>query len=295
MVKCCRWDFELHVSECAARDNKIMLKTGVMNDEDLLEGEDKSSKFKARIHDFYMKVRCAGCGTFGAHASRKCNGTWIVKLVVGHFAGCKGGNNTGSRVLAQHKAGITSGMIATRPPRGSNPHHRSLSFEAGHFVRIVAEVLHDDLDLKKRGHSTASVKALMGIFSKFVHQPITIEFAKRARTITLDKMYGNASTDITLMPSIERELTECGYIVEVQYKHKPDMIAISLGAQEVRIRVKSFSVYLVDLTYCINACDISVGTVQRNAQAPWALGPGRHTLGASLECPSRWRFVFVFS
>ena len=53
----------------------------VMNDEDLLEGEDKSSKFKARIHDFYMKVRCAGCGTFGAHASRKCNGTWIVKLV----------------------------------------------------------------------------------------------------------------------------------------------------------------------------------------------------------------------
>ena len=51
MVKCRRWDFELHVSECAARDNKIMLKTGVMNDEDLLEGEDKSSKFKARIHD----------------------------------------------------------------------------------------------------------------------------------------------------------------------------------------------------------------------------------------------------
>ena len=129
---------------------------------------------------------------------------------------------------------LLSAGAGQRPKKGTNPHFRVFPFEAQHFVRIVSEVLQSDLNLKKRGHASASVDALLGLLQPFMHQPVTKAFAKRVRAQGLGQMYGNAKRDITLMPGMQTELERCGYIVHIIYKNKVDMRELALAAQKVR-------------------------------------------------------------
>ncbi len=173
-----------------------------------------------------------GDAGFGVHVHRHADGHWFVEKFLAHSDGFKGGHVKGQQALELHLKQRAN--VAAPRTKGSNPHHRTCSFEAKHFIRVVADVLGDDLNLKKRGHATASVDAIMGLLEPFSRRPISGSFAKQVRAQALQAMYGNESHDITLMPGVARELERCGYRVQVDYKTKAEMIALALSAQKVR-------------------------------------------------------------
>jgi hypothetical protein len=222
------------LSELAARGNKVLLKNGFASDCDVTF-EKEPKEFKARVGLSALLLRCAACRGYSVHVARERNGEWIVRQCTEHGRECAGGNLIGITAAATHRALILSG--AAKKQRGKNPHHRHLPFEAQHFIAMVAEVLSKDLHANKRGHSSASIDALVGLVQPFVHQPVPRSFVKRARSATLKAMYGNPTSDVTLIPGIAIALEEVGYVVTVHYKNRGEAIALALGAQKVRTRL----------------------------------------------------------
>ncbi|KAJ1446224.1 hypothetical protein M885DRAFT_625448 [Pelagophyceae sp. CCMP2097] len=147
-----RWDAELYCTEVAARGGSIFLKNGAASGFDGGRGAKPKNDFQARIGHRDLAFRCGGCGNFGVHVHRHANGQWFVKKLLTHSDSCKGGNVKAQQALEVFHKQRSNGLV--KRSRGTQPHRR-YSFEAQHFGSIVATVLHDDLNLKKRGHATA--------------------------------------------------------------------------------------------------------------------------------------------
>jgi hypothetical protein len=229
-----RWDAELSAAEAAASRGCVLLKNGSVSD---CKPEVSKVKGEPRAHFDAIKadLRCAGCADFFLGTKRTGPISWICVRADGHSADCKGGNHLASVARVEHAAALRTG---TNDPikaniRGKNPHHRTFSFEAKFFVRVVAALLEGDVSVNRRGAAAASVQSLRGLLQAYMLQPVSHAYAKRCRTLTLNAMFGNAQTDVTLVLGVQVALKRCGFGVDLVIVSKKEMEKRTLASQKV--------------------------------------------------------------
>ena len=103
--------------------------------------------------------------------SRFSSTCWQCVEADDHAAECNGGSHRDFLARHEHAAALLDGT--TVRARGTNPHHRTFSFESSHFIAVIAPLLDEDINLRKRGAALASVQSLKGLLQAYMLQPVT--------------------------------------------------------------------------------------------------------------------------